>query len=1089
MAAAQAAEQIPRIGMVATVRNRRGVISIVRPFDGQYGVMHLVDVEYNDGETPFAETLLWEREPQARLLPPSALPNPDTDEPMDRADFLALVRACRWSARTPFVDPDGNGPLARLPIFSPFHGAVQVEDYQLVPLLKALRMPRVSLLIADDVGLGKTIETGLILSELSLRRRIRRVLIMTPASLRIQWQEELQDKFALPFDIVDRDSTVRLRRDVGPDANPWRSSSRIITSYHYLKQHDILEQFRAASQAEAGQEALPPWDLLIVDEAHNLTPVPFGEESDLCSMLRQIAPHFEHRIFLTATPHNGHTRSFSGLLELLDPVRFSQTDEMKEAERARIPEVLIRRLKREINARTNPKRFCDRLPPLAIPLERSPAERALSAGFADLRTRIADMVKTRVIAHAETGRFAIEILGKRLLSCPVAFAESWARCRAGMQEGESASEKEVRAAIRAAQAETADDREASKLTGSAVSTIGSWLKPLESKLTTEIQSLDRAVADLGLTATGCPVTSLDPVEDSRFEALKALISTKLKVNGKWLPDECLVIFTEYKTTLDYLLRRLRTWLGEDDRVLHLYGGMDDAEREGVKTRFNDPASAVRILLGTDAASEGINLQETARYVLHYDIPWNPARLEQRNGRLDRHGQARDVTVHHFVSDDDHDLSFLDLVVRKVDTIREDLGATGDVFDEATHRRLVQGASLAEVRQDLDARLTAARAKATIPRDDRTSAGIFTANDPEADLRAIAAELDLSAGTLRHTLDSAMALGGSRPRLTDPDDTGRSTLVPPHPPAWGAVIDDALRIPLRSGAIGPVRQLAFDAGVFMVNIGGRSVFRPRPDTALMHLSHPVLQKALSVLTRLRFPGSGERTASRWAISRGPVPSGAEALLLVTVEELAVNELREMFHHWVRTIQFPISGGRLGQPLPHVPANRLSRFDPPASSRDTDLGRDLWGATEKDLKKWLKACVANLEKALREQVAADKEKALKDEQQRYSSRAGEVSVLIENATVTRLTAEIASLRQERQQGLLFDEHQRLDEIDRSLETKEEELKRRRLHYEDVRAQLARERERITKHLIPKRFSMPTPPQVLPVAIEFVLPEGWA
>jgi ERCC4-related helicase len=1075
--------------MVATVRNRRGVISVVRPFDGQYGVMHLVDVEYNDGETPFSETLLWEREPQAHLLPPSALPNPEADEPMERADFLALVRACRWSARTPFVDPDGGGPLARLPIFSPFHGAVQVEDYQLVPLLKALRMPRVSLLIADDVGLGKTVEAGLILSELHLRRRIRRVLIMTPASLRIQWQEEMQSKFALPFDIVDRDATVRLRREIGPDANPWRSSSRIITSYHYLKQHDILEQFRAASRAEAGQEALPPWDLLIVDEAHNLTPVPFGAESDLCAMLRQIAPYFEHRIFLTATPHNGHTRSFSGLLELLDPVRFSQTDEMKEAERARIPEVLIRRLKREINARTDPKRFCDRLPPMAIPLERGPAERALSTDFAALRTRITDMVTTRVIAHAEAGRFAIEILGKRLLSCPSAFAESWARCRAGMQESEAASEKEMRSAIRAAQEETTDDREAAMLAGSAAATIGAWLKPLQTKLIAEFESVDRAVAALGLAATGSSVIGLDPVEDARFEALKTLIASKLRVNGKWLPDERLVIFTEYKTTLDYLLRRLQTWLGEEGRVLHLFGGMDDAEREEIKKRFNDPTSSVRILLGTDAASEGLNLQETARYLLHYDIPWNPARLEQRNGRLDRHGQARDVTVHHFVSDDDHDLNFLDLVVRKVDTIREDLGATGDVFDEATYQRLVEGASLADVKRDLDSRLAAARAKTAIPRDDRASAGIFTSNDPEADLRAIAAELDLSPATLRHTLDSAMALGGSRPRLTDPDASGRSTLVPPHPPAWGAVIDDALRITQRSGAIGPVRQLAFDAGVFMVNMGGRAVFRPRPDTALVHLSHPVLQKALSVLTRLRFPGSGERTASRWAISRGPVPSGAEALLLVTVEEIAVNELREMFHHWVRTIRFPLTGGRLGAPLPHLPANQLSRFDPPTLARDTERARDLWGAAESALKQWLKTSVAHLEATLREQVSTDKEKALKDEQHRYSSRAGEVSVLIQNATVQRLTAEIAALRQERQQGLLFDEHRRLDEIDRSLETKEEELKRRRAHYEDVREQLNRERERITKHLIPKRFSMPTPPQVLPVAIELVLPEGWA
>jgi len=183
----------PQVGMVATVRNRRGVISSVRPFDGPGGRTHLVDLEYNDGDYPIEESLLWEREQEKHLVPPAALPQPDVDDPMPPEDLTALMRACRWTARIPFVDPDGSGPMERLPISSPFHGAVQVEDYQLVPLLKALRMPRVSLLIADDVGLGKTIEAGLILSELLLRRRIRRVLIANGAVSSLSGQMELGD--------------------------------------------------------------------------------------------------------------------------------------------------------------------------------------------------------------------------------------------------------------------------------------------------------------------------------------------------------------------------------------------------------------------------------------------------------------------------------------------------------------------------------------------------------------------------------------------------------------------------------------------------------------------------------------------------------------------------------------------------------------------------------------------------------------------------------------------------------------------------------------------------------------------------------
>ena len=145
-------------------------------------------------------------------------------------------------------------------------------------------------------------------------------------------------------------------------------------------------------------------------------------------------------------------------------------------------------------------------------------------------------------------------------------------------------------------------------------------------------------------------------------------------------------------------------------------GMDEADRENVKTAFNDPASSVRILVATDAASEGLNLHRTARYLLHYDCPWNPSRLEQRNGRFDRYGQARDVTVHHFVSDADPDLRILDHVIRKADEIREDLGSVNEVFDRAVHRRLIQGEDEGSVATDLDLGIDVARGSAALESD-------------------------------------------------------------------------------------------------------------------------------------------------------------------------------------------------------------------------------------------------------------------------------------------------------------------------------------------------------------------------------------
>jgi ERCC4-related helicase len=1075
--------------MVATVRNRRGVISSVRPFDGRHGRLHLVELEYNDGEYPLEESLLLEREAEKHLVPPAALPQADIDDPMPPEDLTALVRACRWTARTPFIDPDGTGPIERLPVSSPFHGAVQVEDYQLVPLLKALQMPRVSLLIADDVGLGKTIEAGLILSELLLRRRIRRVLIATPASLRVQWQEEMWEKFSLPFTIVDRDSTARLRRELGMDANPWRSHSRIITSYHYLKQPDVLEQFRAAQRVDANSAHLP-WDLLIVDEAHNLTPSPFGDDSELCQMLRQVSPMFEHRLFLTATPHNGHTRSFTGMLELLDPVRFSQKDKLTETDRERVRDVVVRRLKREINAWTTPPKFCDRAPPRALAIDLHPAEKQLVDAFTEFRTGVRRVVAQQGRRKRLAGNFAIEILGKRLLSCPVSFADSWRRCRLGMAEdADAVTESEVIAAKRAVDDETGDDREAESRTHTASTTVGAWMRPFVDDLSTEIEALDRALSSLGLADDRrCP-TDIDPVGDSRFDELLEWIESHLTNDGGWRDDERLIVFTEYKTTLDYLLRRLRAhWPGEQERFLSLFGGMDESEREAVKAAFNDPGSQVRVLVGTDAASEGLNLQLTARYVLHYDVPWNPARLEQRNGRLDRHGQARDVSTFHFVTPEDQDLAFLDLVVGKVHTIREDLGATAQVFDELTHRRLVEGVSIDEIRHDLDASVEAARQSAEIDRDSAASTeggtGRAGSDALAGSLAAIAAELDFDPEALRLTLDGAMAVRAGRPRVSPPGPDLRCSIVQPHPESWNAVIDDSLRLPTSGANRGALPKLAFDPRALIVRVGARSVFRPRPDTTLLHLGHPVIQRAMSDLTRQRFPGGTERPASRWTVFRGTVPENVDALLRLSVEEMATNELRETFHHWVRTLLFPVRNGRLQPPQPHQPAAHLES----SVSLAPDLivkAAEIWADVERDLKGWLRSYTESLGETLTTQVELDRQAAHEQENTRYQSRQGEVSALIATTTMARLEKEIAELRARRRQGLLFDEQETFDALDRDIETKEIELRRRQTHYAGLRDQLNRERERILNHVIPRRHTMRGAPQVMPVAVEVVLP----
>ncbi|HOT24653.1 MAG TPA: DISARM system SNF2-like helicase DrmD [Thermoleophilia bacterium] len=1078
--------QLPRPGMFAMARNRRGVIVAVEPFDGEDGRLHLVHVDYKDDHLPREEQLVWEvevgdpTEPRATVLPPNALPDP-AHGPMPAGDFDALVRAARWTATMPFVDPDDAGPLDRLPVSSPFHGAVEVDDYQLIPLLKALRMPRVNLLIADDVGIGKTIEAGLILAELLIRRRVQRVLILTPASLRLQWRDEMKEKFSLPFDLVDRAETQALQRRLGMDANPWRAFNRIITSYHYLRQADVLEQFRAACRVPEGSPHLP-WDLLIVDECHNLMPSPFGEDSDLTKMLRFIAPYFEHRLFLSATPHNGHTRSFTGLLELLDPVRFSATDELKGAQRSRVEQVVVRRLKSEINARTNPPKFCTRLEPRALPLALSPEETALTEAYDDFRAAMRSWIAAGDRKRRRAGSFALEILGKRLLSCPVAFAESWRRCKEGLAETAEASDAEVDSARKSVERETGDDREAQEQEATAAGVVGAWLKHAAPHMQSQMKAIDDALAGLGLDASTGDGGDPDPVADARLAALVSLIDQCLRADGHWRDDERLVVFTEYKTTLDYLARRLRERY-EPERILTLYGGMDEQERDDVKQAFNDPAADVRVLLGTDAASEGLNLQRTARYLLHYDLPWNPSKVEQRNGRLDRHGQARDVQVFHFVADTDDDMRFLAHVMRKANDIREDLGSVNELFDEAMHRRLVEGEAMERVTHDLDERLQRNRARASIEADDTVTDDMAAAEQ----LSALADELDLDPGSLRETLEAALAVHAGRPQLvpaSECDAPGTWRLVHPDLPGWIEVVDESLRTSSGRDGRGPLRRLAFDSEPFIEHVGERTVFNPRPDVAMMHLSHPMLQKAFSVLSRRRFPGTGEEV-SRWTVRTGRVPGDADALVLLFLEEIAVNELRETFHDWVRTVVLPVGGGHVGEPLPHVAAVELRDAAPATDGALLDHAADLFDDVTPELRRFISTHAARLTEILQAELATAGERARAEAREKYRSRSGEVSALIKETTIAKLEREIARLEDERAQGALFNEESRLEDLARSIEEKQAEVERRKRHYEEVREQLEQEHERLTRRLLPRRYAMAGDVQVFPVGVEIRLP----
>jgi len=1078
--------------MLAIVRKRRGIITEIHDYAGKDSeVFHLVRLDYKDDLSPEKEDFIWELEASKTLLNPNELPQFNSP-PMYSDDYFSLLRSARWSAIHPYLDPDGQGPLERLPVSAPFHGALEVEDYQLFPLLKALRMPRVNLLIADDVGLGKTIEAGLILSELLIRRRIYRILILTPASLRIQWRDEMWEKFSLPFDVVDRDSTLKLKRSLGIDANPWRFSNRIISSYHYLKQPDILEQFFSASRLDEQRQRLP-WDLLIVDEVHNLMPATMREDSQLCKMLRIISPQFEHKLYLTATPHNGYTSSFTGLLELLDPVRFNQKDELSDIEKERIRQVVIRRLKREINERSDSPKFCTRMPPQAILLDQyfSDQELKLIVAFEAFKKKVRSIIQNSPKKRRVAGTFAIEILGKRLLSGPMTFIDSWQRCKLGMQEEEIADDNDVVIAGNSIKEDLSDDRETQERSSSAVTVIGSWLKAFTDSVHSEIQAIDTAVSELGVDLNRI-VIQQNPKHDGRFEAFLSMIEKMLLANNNWLEDERLVVFTEYKTTLDYLVRRLRRkYTDNEGRIRFLFGGMDDLDREEIKTSFNDPRSDVRILIATDAASEGLNLQATARYMLHYDCPWNPSRLEQRNGRLDRHGQARDVHIFHFDSEQDSDLKFISYLIKKVDNIREDLGSVGELFDEITHRRLINGEEITQVQQALENGIKNTQGKYVIHADNSVSIGSEETDSDQLDqyLKSIAAEIDYSPESSRKTLSTAMSINTGRSQLTEPDNLDRFDLISPFPPAWNDTIDDTIRLKTPTKGSGPIPKLTFSLEAFRKEINGRRIFQPRVDTRLLHLGHPMMKKAIGTLTRRRFPG--QYAVSRWIVRYGSIPENADALLILHLEEMAVNELRETFHHWISSIRLPVVDGELGESLEHVPASELGISKTCNDQDRISEARDIVSECEYDLQKFIKDYQNSLTKSLIEQLDIDREVIRKEEIERFQSRQGELSAMIQQNTISNIEKQIAKIRVEMNQRSLLDESYRLEIMEESLTEKQAELERRTHHYDELRDQLSRERERIINKVIPNRFKLSGKAQVFPVALEIWFPfiEGGA
>ncbi|RRR65707.1 MAG: helicase [Candidatus Viridilinea halotolerans] len=878
----------PEQGQLVEVRSRRYVVaaveqsalpqSLLDPASARGAAQHLVTLASLEDDALGEELqVIWELEVGARVTDQRALPAPlGFDAPLRLDAFLDAVR---WGAAS---------SADRRALQSPFRAGIAIEDYQLDPVVRAIQMPRVNLLIADDVGLGKTIEAGLVIQELLIRHRARKVLIVCPAALQIQWRDQMREKFGLEFRIVDAELMRMLRRARGIHVNPWGHFPRLITSLDYLKRDQPMRLFRETLPA-SGELAYPRcYDLLIVDEAHNVAPSGVGNyaiDSLRTAAMRTLAPHFEHRLFLTATPHNGYAESFSALLELLDNQRFARG---VPPDQRQLQSVMVRRLKAELTVDWNNRPRFPQRELHAIEVVYSDAERQ---AHRDLQTytRLRRQQGGDTVERTAT-EFVLKLLKKRLLSSPAAFATTLAKHRnslgAATRPERSATTRRPQVGIlKALLAEIeegyATEQEQHSAEEDAVATTTALFRPP----TPEEEDLLERLSQWATSASYRP--------DQKARALLDWVQAIVRPNGQW-SDERVIIFTEYRDTQKWLQGLLAAAkLTEGERLMLLYGGMQDDEREAVKAAFlaSPATSRVRILLATDAASEGIDLQRHCHRLVHYEIPWNPNRMEQRNGRIDRHGQSSNPQIFHFapaglvspegsrkdaktqrrnVSDSDlggfaplretpttpvgeleGDLEFLMRAVLKVEQIREDLGKVGPVIAEQVVEAMIG------TRQQLDTSVAERK-------DEPARRMVKFERDLNAQIKQLYAQLQESRHTLHLTPEHVEAVVHIALELADqpplaaaslagvwPDPTGERLRcpvfhLPPLRGSWGQCA-----VGLEHPHTRQVRPITFD----------HEIAKGRDDVVLVHLNHRLVQLAMRLLRAEVWSGEGRQKLHR------------------------------------------------------------------------------------------------------------------------------------------------------------------------------------------------------------------------------------
>jgi superfamily II DNA or RNA helicase len=593
-----------------------------------------------------------------------SLPTFDGDPRLLRLGLQAYSLGIAWE-----FDPFFGLSISRVDPLP--HQLAAVYDYLLKPA-------RVRFLLADDAGAGKTIMAGLLIRELKLRGLAERILIVSPANLAFQWQRELKEKFDEKF-LVLKGNDIRDQFGV----NQWMEQKQVITSLDLAKREDILPGLRQVH-----------WDLVIIDEAHRLSWSPPSGKTARYALGELLRDSSDHYLLLTATPHKGDPENFSRFLQLLDSDAYADVKSIQEAMERRSAPFYLRRIKeamvyfpeRQPDGTWIAKKIFTKRIPHTVDFSLDGDEFEL---YRDV-TRFVKRQSTIAAAQGEDPRaraigFLMSLYQRRLASSTYALRHSLQNRARRLEEGL----KNAQELLRQVPPGLPDPEELEEMEEGERERLERILEAIT--LTGNADQIEEEIKELRQLAQQAKV-----VEEAGLEAKLTRLKELLHKEGFFAnPEQRLLIFTELKDTLDYLVERFKDW---NFRVGFIHGSMKSGSRDESGTRlfseqqFKD--GDIQVLVATEAAGEGINLQ-CCHILFNYDIPWNPNRLEQRMGRIHRYGQKHDCLIFNFVATNTIEGRILQRLQEKLQEIRDALdddsvfNVVGEVLPAAHVERVLR----------------------------------------------------------------------------------------------------------------------------------------------------------------------------------------------------------------------------------------------------------------------------------------------------------------------------------------------------------------------------------------------------------------